>query len=79
MTFVNSHKMQIPGHKAVWSVIHKLLHLTEAKKKKISVRSYEGESINNQPNLFRVAIHLFFFYIISLQGYALGPTVFKCH
>ena len=27
---------------------------------------YEGESISNQPNLFRVAIHLFFFDVIAL-------------
>ena len=27
---------------------------------------YEGESISNQPNLFRVEIHLFFFDVIAL-------------
>ena len=28
--------------------------------------SYEGESISNQPNLFLVEIHLFFFDVIAL-------------
>ena len=27
---------------------------------------YEGESISNQPNLFPVEIHLFFFDVIAL-------------
>ena len=27
---------------------------------------YEDESISNQPNLFRVEIHLFFFNVIAL-------------
>ena len=27
---------------------------------------YEGESISNQPNLFQVEIHLFFFIVIAL-------------
>ena len=27
---------------------------------------YEGESISNQPNLFQVEIHLFFFDVIAL-------------
>ena len=30
------------------------------------VRRYEGESICNQPNLFPVEIHLFFFDVIAL-------------
>ena len=29
-------------------------------------RIYEGESISNQPNLFPVEIHLFFFDLIAL-------------
>ena len=29
-------------------------------------KSYEGESISNQPNLFPVEIHLFFFDVIAL-------------
>ena len=28
--------------------------------------TYEGESISNQPNLFPVEIHLFFFDVIAL-------------
>ena len=32
----------------------------------ISFLSYEGESISNQPNLFPVEIHLFFFDVIAL-------------
>ena len=30
------------------------------------VDKYEGESISNQPNLFPVEIHLFFFNVIAL-------------
>ena len=30
------------------------------------VGNYEGESISNQPNLFPVEIHLFFFDVIAL-------------
>ena len=40
---------------------------------------YAGESISNQPNLFPVEIHLFFFNVIVLLCDALRPTVFKCH
>ena len=29
-------------------------------------QDYEGESISNQPNLFPVEIHLFFFNVIAL-------------
>ena len=32
----------------------------------ISVQEYEGESVSNQPNLFPVEIHLFFFDVIAL-------------
>ena len=40
---------------------------------------YKGESISNQPNLFPVEIHLFFFDVIALYCDALRPTVSKCH
>ena len=30
------------------------------------LQNYEGESISNQPNLFSVEIHLFFFDVIAL-------------
>ena len=30
------------------------------------IHTYEGESISNQPNLFPVEIHLFFFDVIAL-------------
>ena len=32
----------------------------------IIIITYEGESISNQPNLFPVEIHLFFFGVIAL-------------
>ena len=31
-----------------------------------AIFKYEGESISNQPNLFPVEIHLFFFDVIAL-------------
>ena len=31
-----------------------------------NIEKYEGESISNQPNLFPVEIHLFFFDVIAL-------------
>ena len=31
-----------------------------------NISKYEGESISNQPNLFPVEIHLFFFDVIAL-------------
>ena len=43
------------------------------------LEKYEGESISNQPNVFLVEIHLFFFDVIALYCDALRPTVFKCH
>ena len=36
------------------------------RKKSIHFGKYEGESISNQPNLFLVEIHLFFFDVIAL-------------
>ena len=33
---------------------------------KLGRLNYEGESISNQPNLFPVEIHLFFFDVIAL-------------
>ena len=33
---------------------------------RIDMYIYEGESISNQPNLFTVDIHLFFFDVIAL-------------
>ena len=38
----------------------------EKKKCNCSVTIYEGESISNQPNLFLVEIHLFFFDVVAL-------------
>ena len=34
--------------------------------KALKLGMYEGESISNQPNLFQVEIHLFFFDVIAL-------------
>ena len=44
-----------------------------------NVHFIERELISNQPNLFPVEIHLFFFDVIALYYDALRPTVFKCH
>ena len=48
-------------------VAAELAHRVEAVKKHICCKGvYEGESISNQPNLFPVEIHRFFFDVIAL-------------
>ena len=63
----------------LWTTGPRLLHFILLYYIQLCSVIYEGESKSNQPNLFPVEIHLFFFDVIALQCDAHRPTVFKCH
>ena len=47
-------------------LINQLRHDLYVYKFVCCIHMYEGESISNQPNLFPVVIHFFFFNVIAL-------------